>query len=97
MKNSKNNEVNDKNDNANSLVQMQKLRLELKLPLGNLGLDHILTPMSIQILYAEHHLFLYRQELKFVHADFHDYDFEGKCSSDDNIRLIEIKDNEITM
>jgi DNA-directed RNA polymerase subunit RPC12/RpoP len=53
---------------------------EIKLPLGTSDMDQILTDVNTD--YAEYHLFICRKESKFVHADIHNREFEGKCSSD---------------
>jgi DNA-directed RNA polymerase subunit RPC12/RpoP len=53
---------------------------ETKLPLGSSDLDQILTDTNLD--YAEYHLFICKKEAKFVHADIHDKEFDGKCPSD---------------
>jgi endogenous inhibitor of DNA gyrase (YacG/DUF329 family) len=53
---------------------------ESKLPLGSSDLDQTLTDVNAD--YAEYRLFMCKVESKFVHADIHDKDFEGKCPSD---------------
>lgn len=62
---------------------------ETKLPLGSSDLDQILTDTNAD--YAEYHLFICKKEAKFVHADIHDREFDGKCPSDGS-DLIEIKE-----
>jgi len=53
---------------------------ESKLPLGSADLDQVLTDVNAD--YAEYHLFRCYKESKFVHADIHSNDFEGKCIAD---------------
>ena len=53
---------------------------ETKLPLGSSDLDQILTDTNLD--YADYHLFLCKKEAKFVHADIHDKEFDGRCPSD---------------
>ena len=60
---------------------------ESKQPLGRSDLDQILTDVNAD--FAEYHLFICKTESKFVHADIHSKDFEGKCPCDGN-ELIEI-------
>ncbi len=62
---------------------------ESKIPLGSSDLDQILTDVNAD--YAEYHLFVCKIESKFVHADIHDKEFEGKCPSDGS-DLIEIEE-----
>jgi hypothetical protein len=62
---------------------------ESKLPLGSSDFDQILTDVNAD--YAEYRLFICRMESKFVHADVHDKEFEGKCPADGS-DLIEIKE-----
>jgi predicted RNA-binding Zn-ribbon protein involved in translation (DUF1610 family) len=61
---------------------------ESKQPLGSSDLDQILTDVNAD--FAEYRLFICKTESKFVHADIHSKDFEGKCSSDGS-KLIEIE------
>ena len=61
---------------------------ESKLPLGSLDLDQILTDVNAD--YADYHLFRCDKEMKFMHADIHCNDFEGKCIADGS-KLGEIK------
>ncbi|MGI0014291.1 MAG: hypothetical protein ACREBU_12750, partial [Nitrososphaera sp.] len=56
-------------------------------PLGSSDFDQILTDTNAD--YAEYHLFVCKKEAKFVHADIHDKEFEGKCPSDGS-ELMEI-------
>jgi hypothetical protein len=65
---------------------------ESKLPLGSSDLDQTLTDVNAD--YSEYRLFMCKVESKFVHADIHDKDFEGKCPSDGS-KLMEI-DQEIS-
>jgi RNase P subunit RPR2 len=60
---------------------------ESKLPLGSSDLDQTLTDVNAD--YSEYRLFICKKESKFVHADIHDKDFEGKCLSDGS-ELMEI-------
>jgi hypothetical protein len=53
---------------------------EAKLPVGSSDLDQILTDTNED--YADYHLFVCKKEAKFVHADIHNREFEGKCPSD---------------
>jgi len=53
---------------------------ESKLPLGSSDLDQVLTDVNAD--YAEYHLYRCDKESKFVHADIHSKDFEGKCIAD---------------
>jgi DNA-directed RNA polymerase subunit RPC12/RpoP len=53
---------------------------ESKLPLGSSDLDQILTDVNAD--YAEYRLYICKKEAKFVHADIHSRDFEGKCPAD---------------
>jgi len=62
---------------------------ESKLPLGSSDLDQILTDTNLD--YAEYRLFICKKEAKFVHADIHDKEFEGRCSSDGS-DLMEIEE-----
>ena len=62
---------------------------ESKLPLGSSDLDQILTDVNAD--YAEYRLYICKKEAKFVHADIHSRDFEGKCPADGS-DLIEIKE-----
>jgi len=62
---------------------------QTKLPLGSSDLDQTLTDVNAD--YAEYHLFKCPIELRFVHADIHDREFEGKCRADGS-DLIEIKE-----
>jgi predicted nucleic acid-binding Zn ribbon protein len=52
---------------------------EPKLPLGSSDVDQTLTDVNAD--YSEYRLFKCQIESKFVHADIHDRDFEGKCHS----------------
>jgi DNA-directed RNA polymerase subunit RPC12/RpoP len=62
---------------------------ESKLPLGSSDLDQILTDVNAD--YAEYRLYICKKEAKFVHADIHSRDFEGKCPADGS-DLAEIKE-----
>lgn len=62
---------------------------ESKLPLGSSDLDQILTDVNAD--YAEYRLYICKKEAKFVHADIHSRDFEGKCPADGS-DLMEIKE-----
>lgn len=62
---------------------------ESKLPLGSSDLDQILTDVNAD--YAEYRLYICKKEAKFVHADIHSRDFEGKCPVDGS-DLAEIKE-----
>jgi hypothetical protein len=53
---------------------------ETKLPVGSSDLDQILTDTNLD--YADYHLFKCKKEAKFVHADIHDKEFDGRCPSD---------------
>jgi len=61
---------------------------ESKLPLGSSDFDQILTDVNAD--YAEYRLFICKKEAKFVHADIHSRDFEGKCPADGS-DLVEIQ------
>ena len=54
-------------------------------------MDQILTDVNLD--YADYRLFVCKKESKFVHADIHNKEFEGKCPSDGS-NLVEI-DQEI--
>jgi hypothetical protein len=62
---------------------------ETKLPIGSSDLDQILTDTNLD--YADYHLFICKKEAKFVHADIHDKEFEGRCPSDGS-ELIKIEE-----
>jgi hypothetical protein len=62
---------------------------ESKLPLGSSDLDQILTDVNAD--YAEYRLYICKKEAKFVHADIHSRDFEGKCPADGS-DLMEIRE-----
>ena len=62
---------------------------ETKLPIGSSDLDQILTDTNAD--YADYHLFVCKKEAKFVHADIHNKEFEGKCPSDGS-ELMEISE-----
>jgi hypothetical protein len=61
---------------------------ETKVPIGSSDLDQILTDTNLD--YADYYLFICKKEAKFVHADIHDKEFEGRCPSDDS-ELMEIE------
>ena len=58
---------------------------EIKVPLGSSDLDQILTDTNLD--YAEYHLFICNKEAKFVHADIHDREFDGRWTSDGSVLM----------
>ena len=52
---------------------------ETKLSFGSSDLDQILTDTNLD--YSDYHLFICKKEAKFVHADTHYKEFEGRCPS----------------
>jgi hypothetical protein len=55
---------------------------ETRLPLGSSDLDQVLSDVNLD--YAQYCLFRCKVDSKFVHADVHDLDFEGRCPFDDS-------------